>query len=103
MIMLAKTGVFFYFNFMESRIGWLGNSSPEDKIPQMPDERLISVDTYTGEVVRMTPEQFAQIKAYQLSESELYEELVKWGGFASIEEAEDFLDELSATPSEATK
>jgi hypothetical protein len=76
---------------MESRIGWLGGSYSGE---QTVDETLLSVDTYTGEEVRLTLEQLAQVKAHEHTEDGFTETLMKWGSFSTAQEAEAFLADL---------
>lgn len=70
---------------MESRIGWLHNTSG-DEIPV--DPTLIT-DT-SGELVDVTPQQLEQILA---NDPDSILQLMAWGSFQSRQEAEAFLAE----------
>lgn len=76
---------------MESRISWLGGSSSEEK---QIDETLVSADTYLGNEVRLTSEQYAQVKADEQVKEEPMADLMEWLGVETVEEAEDFLADL---------
>jgi hypothetical protein len=75
---------------MESKIAWLGGNSSTQKV----DETLVSVDTYTGEEVRMSPEQLAIVQSFEQTEGSSMANLMNWLGVETIEEAESFLSDL---------
>jgi hypothetical protein len=77
---------------MESRIGWLGGSYSGE---QTVDETLLSVDTYTGEEVRLTSEQLVAVKAHEQADSDFMKELMDWLGVETVEAAEAFLADLN--------
>jgi hypothetical protein len=76
---------------MESRIGWLGGSAAEQL---RVDETLISVDTYTGEEVRLTPDQLAIVEACEQDSETSMCDLMNWLGTESVEIVEAFLADL---------
>ena len=68
---------------MENRIDWLSPIGPPENI----------ITDASGNEIILTPEELVIIKAHEQAEEESIRDLMAWGGFQTVEEAEAFLAE----------